>query len=265
MAAASLQTLKASKTRLFGTIRAIHQVENSTSKVAVIAVDGFEALEIKVKLGNLRLEISGSTHDTVNVPETPAGLVDYESDQSDSSNDNDGDDVDVDGHDEGESAEQQWIDEEVRIDARISGGGYRQALVFTLPNPGSCSALEFFKHFLPTDYIEQHVIYAINCYAALLEIEYWKQLTMGEFMLWIGLWTIMAIAPFPNRRKYWETKPSFLFSKATNFGKWMSKRRFDTILQALTLEHPDVIASTSSTDPLVAIRSFVKAYNDNFV
>lgn len=176
--------------------------------------------------------LSHSNH--ITVPETPVGLVDYESDASDDSEDDSGDE----GNDgSGENDEQQWIDQDIRIDARTSGNVCRHPVVFTLPNVGSATPLEFFKHFLPMEYIQQHVIHAINCYAAALGMQYWQWLKKHEFMLWIGLWTVMTIAPLPNRNKYWESKPTYLYSKPTTFRQWMSQRRFDTILQASTLEH----------------------------
>ncbi|KAJ8652095.1 hypothetical protein O0I10_012282 [Lichtheimia ornata] len=265
--AETYHTTKASKERLYGMITAVEFATDGT-KMAVIDVEGFAELPVRIKLGSLKDESATTAtttpmEDIQGQPETTEieGLVDYESDSSSESDADDNDDS-VDNNEDEEHVD-QWRDDEIVIDRRFIDLGYMQQPQLTLHDIASKTPLDMFKHFLPMDYIGEHVIHAINANAAAMSIQYWKTLTIDEYLLWIGLWTAMVLIPLSDRAEYWSTTPTFLRMSPLNFGRWMPKRRFDSILQAHTLEHPDVISS--SRDPLVAIRAFVDAYNDNLV
>ncbi|CDH55609.1 predicted protein [Lichtheimia corymbifera JMRC:FSU:9682] len=251
-------TTKASDERLFGIITAI-EVEGRSS-IAVIDVDGFAGVHARIKLDSLKYEkrqpavlqqrsslklkqmmLRGLWITTVIAAvmmKMTAVMMKMPM-----------------------LTRNQWIDEEVVVDDRLVKLSYTRDPQLTLPQAAYSTPMAFFKHFLPMEYIGQHVVLAINAKAAYLSIDYWQMLTVEEYMLWIGLWTCMVLIPLSDRSEYWSKTPTFLLTSPLNFSRWMSRRRFETILQAHTLEHPTVIQS--SADPLVDIRAFVNAYNDN--
>ncbi|KAJ8651753.1 hypothetical protein O0I10_012680 [Lichtheimia ornata] len=257
--AKKFNTTKTGQERLYGLITGV-EIEGQSS-IAVIEVDGFAGLQAKIKFGSLKYEdLEPAAPATRQQPETNgvAGLVDYDSDSSsdvrdDDDNNNDANPV--------ENENNQWTDEEVPIDARLVNLSYMQDSQITLTNAAYSSPIQMFMHFLPMDHIARHVIPAIIAKAAILSLGYWKDLTLEEYMLWIGLWTSMLLIPMSDRGKYWSTAPSFLFTTPVNFSRWMTRRRFEMILKAHTLEHPTVI--NASSDPLVDIRGYLNAYNDN--
>ena len=62
-----------------------------------------------------------------------------------------------------------------------------------------------------------------------------KNVTYGEFLRWIGLWLLMLILIGPQQHHFWATQTINMFSGALiHLGVWMSQKRFEAILQALT-------------------------------
>ena len=62
-----------------------------------------------------------------------------------------------------------------------------------------------------------------------------KNVTYGEFLWWIGLWLLMLTLIGPQQHHFWTTQTIDMFSGALmHLGVWMSQKRFEAILQALT-------------------------------
>ena len=62
-----------------------------------------------------------------------------------------------------------------------------------------------------------------------------KNVTYGEFIQWIGLWLLMSTLIGPRQCDFWATQTIDPFSGAPIcLGVWMSWKRFEAILQALT-------------------------------
>lgn len=238
--ARKFNTTKNSQDRLYGLITAI-EVEGQSS-IATIDVDGFGGVHAKIKVGSLKYEVRQPAAPATQQAETNdvAGLVDYDSDTSSSDSDQSdaGNEIGISNEDD---LANQWKSEEVLIDARFVGQGYTHGPQLTLPGVASSSPRQMFQHFLPMQYIEQHVVPAINEKAAQLSLEYWQTLTLQEYMLWIGLWTCMALIPLNDRSEYWSTTPTFLLTSPINFSRWMNRRRFEMILRAHTLQNPAVV------------------------
>ena len=56
----------------------------------------------------------------------------------------------------------------------------------------------------------------------------WRVLRLGEFMRWLGLWTLMTVYPCAgSRRNYWRGM--------LHFGNYMPEKRFEQILRAFSL------------------------------
>ena len=57
----------------------------------------------------------------------------------------------------------------------------------------------------------------------------------GEFLTWLGLWLFMSMMIGPQHHQFRATHPIDAFKGAPlQFGGWMSHKRFNLILGALT-------------------------------
>ena len=90
-----------------------------------------------------------------------------------------------------------------------------------------------------------------------------KQVQYGEFLRWIGLWMLMGTLIGPQRNEFWATHTINAFHGAPlRLGIWMSRKRFDAILSALSF--------TDATPPMYLdkfweIRQMVEAWGLNMV
>ena len=67
------------------------------------------------------------------------------------------------------------------------------------------------------------------------------QVTLGEFIQWIGLWLLMSILIGPQHHEFWSTYSINAFKGSPiRLHPWMSRTRFNKILAALsfTNQHP---------------------------
>ena len=62
-----------------------------------------------------------------------------------------------------------------------------------------------------------------------------KHVQYGEFLRWLGLWMLMGTLIGPQRHEVWATHTINAFHGALlRLGVWMSRKRFDAILSALS-------------------------------
>ena len=62
-----------------------------------------------------------------------------------------------------------------------------------------------------------------------------KHVQYGEFLRWLGLWMLMGTLIGPQRHEFWATHTINAFHGAPLcLGVWMSRKRFDAILSALS-------------------------------
>ena len=104
-------------------------------------------------------------------------------------------------------------------------------LKFWTTRDGEPSNLQMFEGLFFTPFIKSVIILTTN--NNLLAGE--KNITYGEFLRWIGLWLLMSTLIGPQRCDFWATHIIGAFSGAPIcLGVWMSRKRFEAILQALT-------------------------------
>ena len=90
-----------------------------------------------------------------------------------------------------------------------------------------------------------------------------KQVQYGEFLRWIGLWMLMGTLIGPQRNEFWVTHTINAFHGAPlRLGIWMSRKRFDAILSALSFT--DATPPTY-LDKFWEIRQMVEAWGLNMV
>ena len=94
-----------------------------------------------------------------------------------------------------------------------------------------------------------------------------KPILYGEFLRWIGLWTLMGTIIGPQRQDFWATSPIDKFHGAPLcLGIWMTQTRFETILSAHTLTN---ITSPTFIDKFWEGQKMVEAWGmnmkDNFI
>ena len=110
-----------------------------------------------------------------------------------------------------------------------------------------------FEHLFPSEYIKRILIPETN---KLLT----STLSYGEFMLWIGVWLLMATIDGVQRREFWSKLDIDPFRGAPfRLSNYISRTRFEEILNALTYsnEKPDFV------DKFWEIRQLQKLWNLN--
>jgi len=111
---------------------------------------------------------------------------------------------------------------------------------------------------LPRRFIHVVILPQTN---AKLAAESQRATTFGEFLRWIGIWLCMATCKGYSRDDFWSSKPINEFVGAPiRFNKWMSKRRFDYILGALTFHDT---APPVYQDRFHFMRQLIDAWNNN--
>lgn len=85
--------------------------------------------------------------------------------------------------------------------------------------------------------------------------------SMAELRTFVGLCLMMGILRLPKRSDYWRRKQSCWLAH-TNFGKAMSRNRFDTIWRYLHLENNQV--ANVNGDKLIKLRKFLDILLKNF-
>jgi Transposase IS4 len=83
----------------------------------------------------------------------------------------------------------------------------------------------------------------------------------GEFLRWLGIWFLIATIQGPSRVEFWRKETIDPFSGAPyRFGEFMSRNRFDDILQSITYTNHDPPAYI---DKFFRIRQLVQEWNEN--
>jgi hypothetical protein len=88
-----------------------------------------------------------------------------------------------------------------------------------------------------------------------------RQLSLGELLRWIGLWFYMSTFKGYSRSDFFSSKPIDDFDGApVRLNQWMSRNRFQQILNALFFTDRDVPAYV---DKFFYIRQLIESWNQN--
>ena len=100
----------------------------------------------------------------------------------------------------------------------------------SLPSELSPTTLQVFELFFFKDFIQETLLSLINS-----RIEEGQEVTYGEFLLFLGLWLLMATIEGPTRKQFFTTKTIDAFDGAPyRLNVYMSGNRFENILKAMT-------------------------------
>ena len=113
--------------------------------------------------------------------------------------------------------------------------------------------LAYLLHQLPVKYIKEVIITASNNLGLSYDKAF-KIIEYEEFLIFLGLVYSMEVFKLPERRMYWRDNESDLFPNM-DFGKHMSRERFEEILSFLQFSHSD------NKDQ--QILDFLEAVNEN--
>ena len=111
---------------------------------------------------------------------------------------------------------------------------------------------------MPAYFVEHIVLPCTNEYAQEMDSQ-WKDLTIGEFYHWLGLWCEMLTIQLPERRSYWTTKKDPDEPWSCDFSVYMSRTRFEDILVYLHLSDFDEQIASEPGNELIAIKEFIDA------
>ena len=100
-----------------------------------------------------------------------------------------------------------------------------------IPHAQDAEMIDFVFHFLPMEYFQESFLPSLNKRANVLERN-WKAVEMDEFMNFWGLLLFMTVERLPERRTYWSQEDKGLH-KAHNFGSYMTRIRFKSILKGI--------------------------------
>ena len=103
-------------------------------------------------------------------------------------------------------------------------------LVCDVPNSPNSSYIDYFVYFIPSAYIKEILLPETN------KRDGGEDITWGEFLVYIGLWFLMAsINSGSDRRSYWENSPISPWKGAPyRFNDYMTLGRFEYITASLT-------------------------------
>jgi hypothetical protein len=89
-----------------------------------------------------------------------------------------------------------------------------------------------------------------------------RPVTVGEFVLYIGLWLLIAtVGAGPGRRQFWDkTDPSPFHGAPFRLNMYMSRTRFDDITKSLTFTNIDAPAYK---DKFHEVRQLLSEFNDH--
>ena len=145
----------------------------------------------------------------------------------------DGDAERVDKCDKILEEEKIWTRRGWSIDPRQEGGRINAfgPRLINIDTNLDLSELDMFLHFLPIRYIKETLIPATNRQGN-MKFQNFCELTFQEFVVIFGLICAMEVYNLPERRIYWNCKDNGIF-KALNYGKIITRKRFEQILQVL--------------------------------
>jgi hypothetical protein len=123
------------------------------------------------------------------------------------------------------------------------------------------SARDTFLLMFPVEYLVDHVLVGLNMTAARAESS-WMDVSIDEFLLWLGLWFFMGLhSNYTSRRDFWSAQDKEdITDTLPRLNKWMSGSRFELILRYLVYtEKPP----PQQRDRFWEIRDLVDAWNAN--
>ena len=126
-------------------------------------------------------------------------------------------------------------------------------------SPQGKTYMDIFLHCLPMTWISTVLLAATS---ASMEKDDVQPLSFGELIRYIGLWLLMSTCQGWKRQDFWSQLD---FDEEEDpcpyrFGKYMSKRRFDSITKHLTFTN---VNPPSYRDRIWEVRQMIKAWNDN--
>jgi Transposase IS4 len=262
----------------------ISQAENTTKPVFNVRLQLLPDIELTITGGLLKFEArapapstassstaSSSTASSsiasaqaglaaLNISTPPDPAPPFDESETDTDDDDDQDPGQADIASEMEMVRDfSWTSGRVLIDSRkVQAYSYTNPTTINVADPPNASPAVLFERFFPTNYASRVIIPATNARAEMFDPK-WRRLTLQEFYVWLGMLTAMTVVTLP-RPYYWMSKPPFPLVEPLNFGRWISKRRFDAILVYLTLV---LDIDGNPTDPLHPFRGFHLAFNSN--
>lgn len=100
-----------------------------------------------------------------------------------------------------------------------------------LPDYGLKDELSYFMRFLPMDYIHNELLVALNKHGR-QESGNFNDVSLSEFMVFLGLTYSMEIVKLPERDLYWTELKSDIFP-SMKYGKYMARDRYKEIVRYL--------------------------------
>ena len=114
--------------------------------------------------------------------------------------------------------------------------------------------MSIFLNMLPWDFFTKTILPETNKHLT-------NDLTVGEFLRFIGLWLIMATTEGNQRNDFWASTPVSIFDGAPfRLNEYITGRRFKKILSALRLTSTD---PPSFQDRFHPVRDLLDAFNKN--
>jgi len=113
--------------------------------------------------------------------------------------------------------------------------------------------LKWFQHFLPLHYIETVVLVETN------KVLTGRELTIGEFFVFIGLWLVMSGTAGMDRKSWFEpTAPSPWEGAPFRLHLFMSLYRFESIISSLRFTN---ISAPTFRDKFAEVQQMLVAFN----
>ena len=114
--------------------------------------------------------------------------------------------------------------------------------------------LELFETLFMKNYIVNVLLILIN------ENIKGESVTYGEFLMWLGLWFLMANVVGPSRDAFFQTKFVMNLDAPFRLTKYMSRKRLNQVLSAMRYTNKD---PPSYKDQFFDVRQMLDAWNYN--
>lgn len=187
-------------------------------------------------------------------------------DTNESDEDQDDEEREAEPSDGAAAAQPVWQRSDVTIDRRRAAGlmDIRAAL---LPQGATrATPYDYWQHFLPSEYLRDSVVPRTNACGAAGAGAAWAPLNLEELQVWLALWAVMTLSPRGSRELYWRTPDEDFLPIAPAFGRYMSHRRFEAILDNVQLGAAyHVTDAHVAEDPLFCVREMFAAVNDHMM
>lgn len=256
--------------RLFGVIQEVRaDIPRLRFRVAVEGL-GFETA---LSGGHMRVEQGGAPLAPVQVP-VQAGdlaLLPALSDDDDSSSDSDAPDDAQEGDGaaaaaatDDASSRSAWEPSDVLIDQRRAAGIVNIRARLLPQGVARATPYDYWQHFLPLEFMRDVVIPNTNICGVASRGDAWEPLTLEELQVWVALWALMTLSPRGPRDLYWRTPDEDFIPVAPAFGRFMSHRRFEAVLD--NIQASAVFPITDAhlrDDPLFSVRAMFTAFNEH--